>query len=204
MSITTKFRRAQGLAETIVAMTILVSAISSLVTMVMTAGIARNSNQYATVAANLAREGVEVVVAKRNDNWINDLPFDNGMYAGTNDYTFELSFNPATSAWTFDGTPNFITDGTAKMYVYVSPATYPGLMVQASSPPANTASTPYSRLVTLDCICYNGTTESFASSGSSCTGSNVKIGVRINSTVQWLDKGANHSISVVETIYDWR
>ena len=87
MSRTTKFRRAQGLAETVVAMTILVSAISSLVTMVVTAGMARNSNQYATVAADLAREGVEVVVAKRNDNWINDLPFDNGMYAGT-DYTF--------------------------------------------------------------------------------------------------------------------
>ena len=203
MSRTTKFRRAQGLAETVVAMTILVSAISSLVTMVVTAGMARNSNQYATVAADLAREGVEVVVAKRNDNWINDLPFDNGMYAGT-DYTFELSFNPATSVWTFDNTPNLITDATAKMYAYISPATYPGLMVQASSQPGNTASTAYSRLVTLDCICYNGTTESFASSGSSCTGSNVKIGVRITSTVQWLDQGANHNVSVVETIYDMR
>ena len=132
MSRTTKFRRSQGLAETIVAMTILVSAISSLVTMVVAAGTARNSNQYATVAADLAREGVEVVVAKRNDNWINDLPFDNGMYAGT-DYTFELSFNPATSAWTFDSTPNLITDDAAKMYAYISPATYPGLMVQASA-----------------------------------------------------------------------
>jgi type II secretory pathway pseudopilin PulG len=199
----TKFRRSQGLAETVVAITILITAIASLMTMVVAASNARNANQYATVAANLAREGIEVVVAKRNDNWINDLPFDNGMYVGT-DYTFELSFNPVTNVWTFDNTPNLITDPAAQIYMYVSPAAYPGLMVQASSQPTHTVSTPYSRLVTLDCICYNGTAESIATSGSSCTGSNTKIGVRITSTVQWVYHASIHNISAVETIYDWR
>jgi hypothetical protein len=58
----------------------------------------------------------------------------------------------------------------------------------------------------LDCICSTGAgeaNESFVTSTSDC-GANVKIGVRANSTVQWTDRGIAHSISVIETLYDWR
>jgi hypothetical protein len=195
-----KIRPGIGLIETLVAMSILVSAIVALMSMVISSATARSANEYMTVAGDLAREGVEVVVAKRNDNWINDLPFDTGMYNGT-DYTSELSFNPVTSAWTFDFTPNLITDATTQMYKYVAPATYPGLSVQATSQPANTAATIYRRLVTLDNICLD---ETVVTSGSSCSAANYKIGVRITSTVQWVDHTYNHNLSIIETIYDWR
>jgi hypothetical protein len=198
-----KIRPGIGLIETIVAMSILVSAIVALMSMVISSATARSANEYMTVAGDLAREGVEVVVAKRNDNWINDLPFDTGMYVGT-DYTFELSFNPATSGWSFDNTPNLITDATAVMYKYtaaaVSPA-IPGLMVQASVQPPNTAASQYRRLVTIDSICLD---ETIVTSGSSCSAANYKIGVRITSTVQWVDHTYNHNLSIIETVYDWR
>jgi len=199
-----RVRRGIGLIETIVAMSILVSAIVALMSMVISSATARSANEYMTVAANLAREGVEAVVAERNDNWINNLPFDTGMYVGTgaaSDYTFELSFNPATGVWTFDNTPNLITDAAAKMYKYTTASSYPGLMVQASSQPANTTATIYSRLITLDSICLD---ETVATSGASCLPANYKIGVRVTSLVQWVDHAATHSISVIETIYDWR
>ncbi len=198
-----KIRSGIGLIETIVAMSVLVSAIVALMSMVIASATARSANEYQTIAGDLAREGVEVIVAKRNDNWINDLPFDTGMYSGT-DYTAELSFSPATSTWTFDFTPNLITDAATKMYKYtaaaVSPAV-PGLMVQATAQPANTVATLYRRLVTIDSICLD---ETIAVSGASCSAANYKIGVRVNSTVQWVDHNYNHSLSIVETIYDWR
>src|SRR5512133_2279008 len=107
-------RRALGLIETIFAMGLLVTAVTALMSMVISASSARTSNEYATVAVNLAREGVEVVVAKRNENWINEAPFDTGMYVGTN-YTFGLAFDPAAAAWSFvnnpvGGAPNLISD----------------------------------------------------------------------------------------------
>ena len=204
---TKNFRRSQGLIESIVAISILVTAIVALMAMSISAGNARLTNEYATVAADLAREGIEVVVAKRNDNWMNDLAFDDGMYTGT-DYTFALAFDPVASAWSFvnnpsGGAPNAIGDALAKVYKY----TGSGLMAQgtvAAPQPAGTAATPYSRLVTLDSICYDGATETTVTSGSSCTDSNIKIGVRITSTVQWLDRGVSHNVSAIETIYDWR
>jgi hypothetical protein len=191
-------RRAQGMIETIVALSVLITAIVSLMSMVVSAANARNANEYATVAANLAREGVEVVVAQRNDNWINDRAFDFGMYTGT-DYTYGFTLSPASGAWTGYSDPNLVGDPSAKIYKYVSPSPYLGLMVQAASQPAQTASTPYSRLVTMDAICDD---ESYAISNSVCPG--IKIGVRVTSTVQWLDRGQSHRISAIETIYDWR
>ena len=194
-------------------MGLLVMAITPLMSMVISASASRTSNEYMTVAANLAREGVEVVVAQRNNNWINDAAFDAGMYIGsgaTSDYTFGLAFDPSTSLWSFvnnpsGGAPNVITDALAKVWIYSSGANA-GLMAQgtvAVPQPAGTTATKYSRLVTLDAVCWNGTIETIAQSTSDC-GSNTKIGVRITSTVQWADKGQNHNISAVETIYDWR
>ncbi len=208
-----KTRRALGLIETLAAMGILVMAVTPLMGMVISAGASRTSNEYMTVAANLAREGIEVVVAKRNNNWINDAAFDAGMYIGsgaTSDYTFGLAFDPSTSLWSFvnnplGGAPSAITDALAKVYVYTSGANA-GLMAQgtvAVPQPAGTSVTKYSRLVTLDAICWDGSVESIAQSGFDC-GANTKIGVRVTSTVQWPDKGQNHNISAVETIYDWR
>jgi len=208
-----KTRKALGLIETLAAMGLLVMAVTPLMSMVISAGASRTSNEYMTVAANLAREGIEVVVAKRNNNWINDAAFDAGMYIGsgaTSDYTFGLAFDPASSTWSFvnnpsGGAPSMITDALANVYMYTSGANA-GLMVQgtvAVPQPAGTSATKYSRLVTLDAVCWDGSIETIATSNSDC-GANTKIGVRITSMVQWPDKGQNHNISAVETIYDWR
>ena len=206
-NIFSKTRPGLGLLETVVAMTVLTTGIVALMSMVVSAGTTRTANEYATVGANLAREGIEVVVMKRNDNWIKELPFDTGMNVGT-DYTFGLAFDPSTATWSFvnnptGGAPNTINDALASFYQYTS-GVNSGLMVQAAVMPATASATMYKRLVTLDPICSDGTTETTVTSGSTCPALNTKVGVRVTSMVQWSDKGVNHNITAMETIYDWR
>lgn len=209
-------RRAQGLLETIVAMSVLITGIVSLMSMGISSSTSRSANELATVAANLAREGIEVVIAKRNSNWMIDQPFDTGLYSGT-DYTFGLDFDPTTSAWTLVSGVNAINDALAAVYIFPKAAytgsDLSGLMVQntvASAPAANgvtAIASNFSRMVTLDPICYDAAAnpkETTVVSGSSCSGTTTKIGMRVTSLVQWSDRGMKHNVSVIETLYDWK
>jgi hypothetical protein len=208
-----KKRSGQGLLETVVALFVLVTGTASLLTLVTAASVSRSTNEYETVAANLAREGIEVAMSIRNNNWNYSLPFDNGMYV-TTDYTFGIAFDPATSAWSLvnnptGGAPNAITDALAKVWQYSSGANA-GLLAQgtvATPQPATTVATPYMRLVTFDPICLliaDGVTERIVTSGSTCLGTENKVGVRVTSAVRWTERGRTHNLSAVQTIYDWR
>lgn len=212
-TINQKKRAGQGILETVVALFVLITGTASLLTLVTAASVSRSTNEYETVAANLAREGIEVAMSIRNNNWNYALPFDNGMYV-TTDYTFGIAFDPATSAWTLvnnvaGGAPNAITDALAKVWQYSSGA-HSGLLAQgtvATPQPALTVATPYMRLVSFDPICLliaDGVTERIVTSGSSCLGTENKIGVRVTSAVRWTERGRTHNLSAVQTIYDWR
>jgi hypothetical protein len=199
-------RRGQGLLETIVALSVLITGVVAIMAMVLSASLSRAMSEYESIANNLAREGVEVVVAKRNANWASDQPFDTGLYAGT-DYTFGAAFDAAANSWTLtsapaDGAPNLITDPLARIFKASS-----GLMLQgtpAIPQPPGSSVTIYRRLLTLDPICSDGTTEQIVTSGSSCPSGTNKIGIRVNSTVGWTEHGRSHSASAIETVYDWR
>jgi hypothetical protein len=199
-------RKGQGLLETVVAFSVLLTGITTLMALVIMASIGRRSNEFQTVAANLAREGIESVAIKRNDNWMKGIAFDSGLSSGT-DYTFVASFDPAALAWTYDFEPNSISDSLTRIYRYVSGANS-GLMVQgttATPQPADTAYSGYDRLVAADLICYDGSVETMAASGSTCGALTPgKIGLRVTSTVQWTEHNGVHSTSAVETFYDWR
>ena len=195
-------RRGQGLLETVVAMSVLLTGIVTLMTLVIVSSIGRRSSEFQTVAANLAREGIEVAVMKRNDNWIKNNPFDAGLSSGT-DYTFVEFFDPIANSWAFNFTPNDFTSNVTKIYKYTS-VSNKGLMVQAASQPVNTVYSGYDRIIAADLICYDGASETYAASGATCSGSPGKIGLRITSLVQWQEHNGMHSISEVETIYDWR
>jgi hypothetical protein len=179
----------------------LITGIVTLMTLVVSASIGRQSNERQTVATGLAREGVEAVVRLRNDNWINNIAFDTGLYNGT-DYTFVPVYDPSALTWTFNMSGNLITDAIAKVFSYSSGANA-GLGVQAASQPGSTVFSGYSRLLEADPICYDGTTETIITSGT-CPSSPGKIGMRVISKVQWTEKSGTHNISVVENIYDWR
>jgi hypothetical protein len=201
-----KYRVGLGLLETVVGMTLLVVGIVSLMSMVMASARGRNANEMETVAANLAREGLEAVVWRRNDNWINDRDFDDGLelILVDPDYTFVPVFDATTNTWTMLNDLSHFTidkfrDNAARLYRYPS-----GLMVQAQTQPSGTVSSPYSRLVTADPICFDGATETIVTSGSVCGSGTAKIGMRVTSAVRWIDHDIAHTTSAVETLYDWR
>lgn len=199
-----KKRKGQGLLETIVAFSVLITGIVSLMSLVIMASIGRRSSEAQTVAAQLAREGIEEAVMLRNQNWLRGQLFDVELFSGT-DYTATSKFNTTTHVWSLDFAANAISDGNAVIYRYAPEGDFPGLMVQSvGAAPADSVDTGYRRLIALDPICFDGSNETTVTSGSSCVSSPGKIGIRVTSTVQWKEKNGDHSISAVETIYDWR
>jgi len=53
-----------------------------------------------TVAANLAREGIEIVRNMRDSNWLNSLSWDQGLSGGAAEKGGILNFSSANNQWT--------------------------------------------------------------------------------------------------------
>lgn len=198
-------RRGQGLLETIVAFSLLITGIVTLMTLVISASIGRMANEKQTVAVNLAREGIEAVISSRNDNWINNLPFDAGYDYGT-DYTYAPLLNAWDVEWALCPDLETINDAEAKVFRFNDSGSFPGLMYQVvgGTPDPNSEDSGYRRMLTLDRICYDGATETVVASGTECVSTPGKIGVRVTALVQWTEKNGIHTVSAVENIYDWR
>lgn len=184
------------------------TAVASALTLMTSAVRATKVSETQIVAGNLAREGVEVVRALRDSNWLAGAAFDDGFVGAGNDYTAIPIFNPATSIWTLNFTPNAITDARAVVYRYsksdptVTQAAL-GLMIQNSgtTTPTDTVATQFRRLLRLNPLCASGSTYTIITTGTCST---AKIGVQVISTVQWSVSGATKSITLEERLMDWR
>ncbi len=124
------FQSGQSLIETIVAIFILVSALSAGLGMAIFALNASDSDERTIIAMNLAREGLDVARMMRDSNWLAtgaasgpqscsdlggqacypaafsgptyDLHLSNG---GTNNNQWRFRFNSATRTWSQDASP---------------------------------------------------------------------------------------------------
>ncbi len=150
------------------------------------------------IAVNLAREGIELAKQVRDTNWMAGNPFDAGLHNGLI-YT-------ATPIW--EGTlmapstgPSFAftaTDFTgADTQVVTTPS---GVMANADGGTITGTPTIFRRLLTLHPICQD---YSVLNSGVDC-GSMPKIGVRVESHIQWSRKGTPRDLTLYEDLYDWR
>jgi len=190
--------------EAIIACGIISTAVSSALTLVQLSISAEKESENNIVAANLAREGIEVVRAIRDSNWLADDVWDKGLEGDSFDYTAVPVFSPQANSWSLDFTPNDIADATAGVYRYTagSDVAAIGLQVQAAAQPEGTVALPFSRLLTLDVICQNGEVREVKESGTGCVG--TKIGVRIRSRVHFKVSGRSRDIEAEESIYNWR
>lgn len=67
--------------------------------------------------------------------------------------------------------------------------------------------TNFKRMISLEAICYDGTTEEVASDEINCDVSYPgyeKIGLRVTSIVGWYSFGDEHNLIAVENLYNWR
>ena len=197
-------RLGQSMLEAIIASGIVATAVSSALTLVQVSISAEKESEGGIVAANLAREGIEVVRSIRDSNWLAGADWDQGLEGADNDHTAIAVFSPKDNAWHLDFTPNDIGDPATRVYRYTTGTdeTVVGLQVQALTPPDNTMPTAFSRLLALDAICDDAGTREVKESGAACAG--TKIGYRVRSTVNFSVSGRPRSLEVEESIYDWR
>ena len=97
MSAVTRFK-GFSLVETMVAATLILTVFTSVYAMINYTLVNINYIQNGLTALFLAQEGIELTIAKRDANWLNNQPFDNGLGDGvyTADYTgvFSLVGSP--------------------------------------------------------------------------------------------------------------
>jgi Tfp pilus assembly protein PilV len=195
--------RGQSMLEAIIAAGIIVTAVTSSLTLVSASVGAEKESEGAIIGAGLAREGIEAARSLRDDNWLADDPWDDGLEGSGNDYIGVPVFTPTDGSWSILFSPSTLADAETVVHRYTTAATPQetvGLFVQAASPPAGTVPTSYRRLLALNAICDDDL-DTPRTSGA-CTG--TKVGIQAISEVQWTTGGRTRRIVMEERMFDWR
>lgn len=179
--------RGQSLLEAIFAIGLLLIAVTAILGLAISNTAGQSASELQLVANNLAREGIEVVRNVRDTNWLADQAWDTGLIS---DGTAVPKFDPSTNTWTTDFTFNGPTT------VYKSG----GIYIQGGSGQL----TIYSRLLTLKNICQAADgTETIIAAGDACVAS-LKIGLKIESQVNWSERGRSHTVTLTDLLYAWK
>ena len=195
--------RGQSFIEAMVAITIIITAISSSLALIQSSITASRIGGLQVVAANLAREGIEVIRAMRDTNWLQGRSFQVGLVdAGGEKVTRPfLDQEDGESTLAFGGTT--ISDDSSRVYVMPD-----GLFRQADSQPSGSTVSPYNRIAVLDHICRMDATgaERIVDGTATCTaGTETLVGLAVTVTVRWMGVGGRYQTLVAsEHLYDWR
>jgi Tfp pilus assembly protein PilV len=193
---TTQDQSGQGLLEAIISLAIIGTGIIGVMNLVVSNQSASTEGGERVLAASLTREAVEVVRNLRDSNWLSRSAWDQGLSGTGSDYTAAALFDKSNNSWSLDFTPNDLTHNYARLW------REGGVYFQSTQDsPAGASLSGYRRLLTLDAICQNKT---IMTSGSSCAAGNPKIGIRVQSEVQWTTRGATHTIVAEERLFNWR
>lgn len=187
--------------ELLIAMTVIVIGLFSAMTLVYSNVALVDRDTDEVVAVNLAREGMELAKQVRDSNWLAGLPYDAGMGNGT-DYTATLVWDGVIDAPSFDPITDALSQPNAQ--VVISTSTSPtGFLTNANAEKnIKGTSTIFRRLMTFHPLCDD---QSAVESGSTCEATgHTKIGVRVESHVQWNRKGQAKDMTMYSDLYDWR
>lgn len=216
--------RGQSMLELIVAIGIIVSSVVATIGLVIATTTTSAASKAQILAANLAREGVEVVRSLRDTNWLvadsgfSNVPWNAELVDGTPgnyDYTAIASFQPSLGIWALLFGEDDINDVRAGMYL--NPTN--GIYAQFENPPlscpgdeyCNFQPIQYWRLITMLPVCWlndDPTSEEVVSVSSTndCTqfAGHTQVGVEVRSRVRWLEHGRPHTTEIIEKLFDWK
>lgn len=195
-------RRGQSFIEAMVAITVIITAISSSLALIQSSITATRIGGMQVVAANLAREGLEVVRSVRDTNWLKSRSFQTGLVDAGGNKTARPILDVENGGWTISFGPTALTSENASLYV-----TDAGVYRQADAPPVDGALSPYARVLTLQHICRDDGSgvERIVGSTASCLGSETFAGLAVYSTVRWRGvAGQFQTLTAEERFYDWR
>jgi type II secretory pathway pseudopilin PulG len=188
--------------EGMLAMTIIITAVSSSLALVQSSITASRISGAQVVAANLAREGIEVVRAKRDSNWLAGGSFQAGLTDPASKIA-RLGLDPATATWSLSFGSWTVDSPEAQLRLAPT-----GLFVRPEDAPTGSANTPYSRVVEIDFICRNqgtGVERIEATAGMTCTSAETLVGLALKSSVSYAGTGGfKRTVTLEERLYDWR
>jgi len=185
-----------------VAITVIITAISSSLALIQSSITATGIGGMQVVAANLAREGLEVVRAARDTNWLAGRSFQVGLVDPSGNKTARPVLDVQNGEWTLSFEPTSLTAENARLYI-----TAEGVYRQADAQPSGTVVSPYARVLTIQHICREDATgdERLVGSEASCIGSETFAGLSVFSTVRWRGvSGVYQTLTAEERFYDWR
>src|SRR5688572_17477442 len=129
-------RRGQSFIEAMVAITVIITSISSSLALIQSSITATRIGGMQVVAANLAREGLEVVRALRDTNWLQSQSFQVGLVEASGNKTARPILDPSSGGWSLSFEPTAMTSENAVLYVSAD-----GVYRQADvQPPGSSAS----------------------------------------------------------------
>lgn len=195
-------RRGQGFIEAMVALTIIVTSVTSALALVQSSLTSTRISGSEVIAANLAREGIEVVRSARDSAWLMGQSFEVGLVLDQIKSALPI-LDTVNGTWSIDISNVVIADDAARIYL-----TTDGVYVQASVQPTGSSVSQYARLLTLNHICRLDTdgTERIVTGTDLCVdGTETLVGLAVDSEVSFIGQSGNRRrVLVEERLYDWR
>ncbi len=219
--------KSQGIIESLVAITVVVVGLVSVLTLVVFNLRVQVYSHDMLIATNLAKEGIEVVRSVRDTNWMNGDDWDQGLiittgfigqekgflflntgaWNGYNSVYYQVLDNLACS-WedcVFGG-DSVLGPTPARMYIVTKDnrTIYDQL---GFLNPLESVATKFYRVVFINEICLNGSNQEHILTvyDQHCEGSSEeRIGLQIISKVGWNDKDTMRTVEAEEWIYNWR
>jgi type II secretory pathway pseudopilin PulG len=205
------------LLETVVAIGIILFGLLSIIALSTSSLIVSDVSSDEFLAANFAREAMEVVRSIRDTNWLaydtdSTTAWNTDLSSGT-DYTsimnvatgLNLEFTPNAFGDSCTGSGAQVYDCTA---IWFDPVTQ--VYIQSSQPTFNPSAytqTAFSRLVYTYPLCRNTTreTDEVVVTSGVCTAGYTHVGIDVIVTVQWLGRNNNTTTYTLEEyLYDWK
>ncbi len=194
--------RGQSFIEAMVAITVIITAIASALALVQSSITASRVGGAQIVAANLAREGVEVVRSLRDSNWLNGQSFQLGLVDAEGNKTIRPLLDLENGSWAASFAPTDLSNPNA--IVYLTPS---GAYAQADAVPSGATASLYSRVVTLEHLCRDSGSglERLVGGAGTCLVSERLVGLAVTSRVRYRNIGGQfRTLAIEERLYDWR
>lgn len=190
-----------GFLEMIAAIGVIVVGVIAGMTLTTSNLTAVSASEARLKAANLARESIEVIRNMRDSNWMAETAWSEGIIQDPDKFRLITEFDPANGTWSFiDRTADIGQCNNCQLYYHPANGVY-------THDSTDGQVTNYRRLVTLREVCWQEeiNQELVLSAGTHCSDSNLDwIGWQIESEVTWSDGVGDHSLSVIDGLYDWR
>lgn len=186
-----KIQLGQSLLETIFAIGILLIMVTVVLTLTTSNVIGQKASEFQVVANNLAREGIEVVRNIRDSNWLAGQTWDTGLTGSSN--VAIAKFDSTNNTWVLSFT---FTDDV----LYTSTAPLRGIYSHNNSGEPSV----FRRTLILDDICLDSSGQESIDGLPCDIITEQKIGIKITSRINWIERGKSHQVILEDLIYEWK